>query len=46
MDDPLTLLVEKAFVAFEAADRMKMPYAEFQLEELADDWWKNEKANL
>ena len=29
--------VEKSFVAFDVVERMKMPYAEFQLEEFADD---------
>ena len=29
--------VEKSFTAFEVAERMKMPYAEFQLEESAND---------
>ena len=38
--------VEKSFAAFDVAERMKMPYAEFQLEESADDWWKNERALL
>ena len=38
--------VEKAFLAFKVANRMKMPLAEFQLKESANDWYKNEKANL
>ena len=38
--------VEKSFAAFAVAKRIKMPYVEFQLEELADDWWKNERALL
>ena len=38
--------VEKSFSAFEVTRRMKMPLVEFQLDEVADDWWKNEKANL
>ena len=38
--------VEKPFSAFEVPEWMKMPLAEFQLNELADDWWKNERANL
>ena len=38
--------VKKSFSAFEVPERMKMPLAEFQLDEVADDWWKNEKANL
>ena len=29
--------VEKSFAAFDVAERMKMPYAEFQLEEPVDD---------
>ena len=38
--------VEKSFSAFEVLERMKIPFVEFQLEKTADDWWKNEKANL
>ena len=38
--------VEKSFAAFDVTERMKMPYAEFQLEESVDDWWKNEKVIL
>ena len=38
--------VEKSFAAFDVAERMKMPYAEFQLEEFVDDWWKNKRALL
>ena len=38
--------VEKSFAAFDVAERLKMPYAKFQLEESADDWWKNERALL
>ena len=38
--------VEKAFSAFEIPGRMKMQMAEFQLKVNANDWWRNEKANL
>ena len=38
--------VEKSFAAFNVAKRMEMPYAEFQLEESANDWWNNERAIL
>ena len=38
--------VEKAFSTFEVSHRMKMLMAEFQLKVNANDWWRNEKANL
>ena len=38
--------VEKTFLAFEVPEASRMPLAEYQLKESANDWWTTKKANL